>query len=97
METSKMFNYGTMPFGSIASKTDAIKYAFDLTTQRNLSTGEVKIDIEKAMQVYKTFIDNVNLPDVTSTYNPFEILSKRMIETNNNQSNTNCTECNKTE
>ncbi len=48
----------------IRSKSDAMKYAFDITTEKNYSTGEVKVNREKAMEVYNTFVDNIQLPDV---------------------------------
>ena len=41
-----------------------MKYAFDMTTQRNFSTGEMTIDKEKAFDVYNSFVENMELPDV---------------------------------
>lgn len=47
----------------ISTKADAMRYAFDLTTERNLSTGETKVNTEKALEVFKAFTDNIDLPE----------------------------------
>lgn len=57
---------GTYYPNSIKTKADAMKYAFDLTTEKNFSTGETKISVEKAMDVYTCFTSNIELPDYQS-------------------------------
>lgn len=47
----------------ITTKADAMKYAFELTTERNLATGETKVNTEKALEVFKAFTDNIDLPE----------------------------------
>lgn len=51
---------------SIKTKADAMKYAFDLTTEKDFSTGETKVNVEKAMEVYKCFTSAIELPDYDS-------------------------------
>lgn len=58
---------GSFPQSSIKTKADALKYAFDLTTERNYSTGETKVNTEKALEVFKAFTDNIVLPDCELT------------------------------
>lgn len=57
---------GTYNPNSIKTKADAMKYAFDLTTEKDFSTGATKIDVEKAMGVYTCFTSNIELPDYQS-------------------------------
>lgn len=51
---------------TIKTKADAMRYAFDLTTERNYSTQETHVNIKKAMSVYRCFVSNINLPDCES-------------------------------
>lgn len=47
---------GTYNPNSIKSKADAMRYAFDLTTERNFSTGATKIDVEKQWMFTRVFL-----------------------------------------
>lgn len=58
---------GTYNPNSIKTKAEAMKYAFDLTTERNFSTGATKVNVENAMEVYKCFTSNIELPDCDSS------------------------------
>lgn len=50
----------------IESKAEAMTFAINLTTKRDFSTGESIIDKEKAIEVYRLFTENIDLPDTRS-------------------------------
>ena len=74
---------------SVKSKADAMKYAFDLTTVRNLSTGENQVNMEKALEVYKAFTDNIELPNVEKNISEDLLEMYKRISTSYKQDNHN--------